>query len=276
VRPLRRAIAGEVHRLVSSRESAGFAPSAPRADQGFFGPGSVAWHVHGDFTTMLVGGVSALLLQMLHPAALAGVWDHSDFRRDMAGRLRRTAYFLSGTTFGSRAQALELIARVRAIHDRVSGVLPDGNAYSANDPELLTWVHVAGSRSFLVSYLRYGHRLSRAECDRYFAETAIIARELGATGVPTSQQAVEAYLIRMRPQLRVDDRTRAVAEALLRQPAPSLAQEPVRKLVMSGGIGLLPYWAARMHGQRHRPRFGVDAGLKALRTVTAWALTPGR
>jgi uncharacterized protein (DUF2236 family) len=126
MRPLRRVIAGEVHKLVQSRASSGFDPLEPRADPGFFGPGSVAWRVHGDFTTMMVGGVSALLLQMLHPAALAGVWDHSDFRRDMTGRLQSTATFLGGTTYGSTEQALALVARVRSIHDRVHGTLPDG------------------------------------------------------------------------------------------------------------------------------------------------------
>ncbi len=154
MRPLRRVIAGEVHKLVQSRAASGFDPLAPRADAGFFGPQSVAWRVHGDFTTMMVGGVTALLLQMLHPAALAGVWDHSDFRRDMTGRLQRTATFLGGTSYGSTEQALSLIARVRSIHDRVHGTLPDGRPYSANDPDLLTWVHIAGTWSFLHSYMR--------------------------------------------------------------------------------------------------------------------------
>jgi uncharacterized protein (DUF2236 family) len=235
----------------------------------------VSWRVHGDFTTMMVGGVSALLLQMLHPAALAGVWDHSDFRRDMAGRLRRTARFLGGTTYGSRAQALELISRVRAIHDRVSGTMPDGRRYSANDPELLTWVHVAGSWSFLNSYLRYGGALSGRECDRYFAETAVIAHLLGASEVPTSARQVENYLLGMKPRLRADGRTRIVARALLTQPAPSLRLEPFRRLVLKAGTGLLPAWAGRMHGfGRSSHPVIVDAALSAVRNVTAWALTP--
>src|SRR6202000_2673014 len=96
-----------------------------------------------------------LLMQMLHPGALAGVWDHSDFRRDMSGRLKRTARFIAGTTYGDRAEAQEFIDRVRNVHARVVGTLDDGTPYAADDPDLLTWVHVAEVSSFLAAYLRY-------------------------------------------------------------------------------------------------------------------------
>ncbi len=127
----------------------------PPGDPGLFGPQSVIWQVHRDFTPMLCGGVSALLLQMLHPLALAGVWDHSNFREDMIGRLRRTSQFVSVTTFGPTAEAERLIAKVKAIHLRVTGVGSDGTPYAASDPALLTWVHVAESSRFLASHLRY-------------------------------------------------------------------------------------------------------------------------
>lgn len=275
MRPLRAAIAGEVHKLVQSRAASGFDPQAPRGDAGLFGPGSIAWRVHGDFTTMMVGGVSALLLQMLHPGALAGVWDHSNFREDMAGRLRRTASFIAGTTYGSTVQAEALIAHVRAIHDNVHGTLPDGRSYSANDPELLTWVHVGGNWCFLQSYIQHRGRLTRSDSDRYFAETAAIAYRLGAVEVPTSAAAAERYLIAMRPALRADARTRAVARALLTQPAPSLILEPFRRLVMRAGIDLLPDWATRLHGfRRARHQRTTDAAVRTVRRVTAWALAP--
>lgn len=271
--PLRRAIAGEVHKLVSARASDGVLPRAPRLDQGYFGPQSVAWRVHGDVTTMLVGGVSALLLQMLHPSALAGVWDHSDFRRDMAGRLRRTAQFLSGTTFGSTAQASELIARVRAIHDHVHGTLPDGRPYSANDPQLLTWVHVAGVWSFLNSYIRHGGEVRARDRDRYYEENVVIAEKLGAAEVPKSERETEDYLLAMRPALRADERTRIVARALLSHSGQALALRPVSKVVMNAGTGLLPDWAARMHGfDRRWPAVANDVAVRAVRDLTNWAL----
>lgn len=103
---------------------------------------------------MMVGGISSLLLQMLHPAVLAGVWDHSNFRTDMHGRLPRTARFIAWTTHGGREEAEAVIARVRNIHDRVGGTLPDGTPYAANDPALLAWVHVTEATSFLNAWRR--------------------------------------------------------------------------------------------------------------------------
>ncbi|MDT9599316.1 oxygenase MpaB family protein [Sphingosinicella rhizophila] len=249
----------------------------PKGDPGLFGPGTMAWRVHADFTSMMIGGVAALLLQMLHPRALAGVWDHSDFRRDMPGRLRRTAQFVSGTTYGATGQALQLIERVRSIHDRVHGTLPDGSSYSANDPDLLTWVHVAEVSSFMRAHMRYHQpHLSKAEQDEYFAQTATIAERLGATCVPRSRPGIQAYLHSIRPELRHDSRTREVARALLDQPAPRLAAKPFGQVVLKAGIDLLPDWAAEMHGFR----LGIDrhaarAGARSFGAVLRWALRDG-
>lgn len=123
---------------------------SPKGDPGLFGPDAACWKVHGDFSSMMIGGIGALLLQMLHPLALAGVWDHSNFRDDLLGRLRRTGQFISATTYGPLADAERLIERVRRIHESVIGQLPDGTPYSASDPDLLTWVHVAEVSSFQV------------------------------------------------------------------------------------------------------------------------------
>lgn len=159
-----------------------------RRTDGLFGPKSVAWRVHGDVTTMMVGGIAALLLQMLHPAVLAGVWDHSNFRRDMHGRLRRTARFIAVTTYSGRSEALAAIERVRSVHEHVQGHLPDGTAYSAADPELLTWVHLTETISFLDAWIRYGEpTMSRSDQDRYFAEVAVVAEALGAGAVPRTR-----------------------------------------------------------------------------------------
>jgi uncharacterized protein (DUF2236 family) len=234
--------------------------------------------VHGDFTAMMAGGVAALLLQMLHPGALAGVWDHSTFRRDMLGRLRRTAQFISGTTYGSTATADMLIAKVRRIHDAVAGTLPDGTSYSANDPDLLTWVHVAEVASFLAAYRRYRDpRFPGSEQDRYLGEYALLAERLGATDVPRTRAALDAYFIAIRPRLRVDHRTREVARALLRQQPASLAMAPAQALLMQGGIDLLPDWAARMHGldRTRMPRPAVRVGMAGVGSVLRWALRNG-
>jgi uncharacterized protein (DUF2236 family) len=272
---LRSAIQGQVRTLFGTTDDNQLDLTRPAGDEGLFAADSAAWAVHGDLTAMMIGGVASLLLQMLHPAALAGVWDHSGFRRDMQGRLRRTAQFISGTTYGSTATAEGLIGRVRGVHARVRGTMPDGTAYSADDPALLTWVHAAEVYCFLLAYRRHvDPAMSAADGDRYLAETAVVARRLGAVDVPESRGALDAYLQAMRPALRHDHRTRTVARALLQQPAPSLALAPFRKLTMDAAADLLPDWAARMHGLAQPPfrRAGVRAGVAGVGGVMRWAL----
>ncbi|AZD69462.1 Uncharacterized conserved protein, DUF2236 family [Pseudomonas chlororaphis] len=250
----------------------------PKGDPGLFGPDAICWQVHGDFSSMLIGGISALLMQALHPLALAGVWDHSNFREDMIGRLRRTAQFISGTTFGSRQDAEWLIDKVRTIHLQVVGHAPDGRPYAASDPQLLTWVHVAEVSSFLAAHLRYRNpQLSPADQDRYYGEVALIAERLGASDVPRSRRAVAAYLAGMRPQLLCDERSREVLRLLLAAPAPSRLAKPFGSLMMQAGIDLLPDWASAMLGvnqgllQRQLIRASVNRSAPMLR----WAVRNG-
>ncbi|WP_207882759.1 oxygenase MpaB family protein [Pseudomonas sp. 30_B] len=251
---------------------------SPKGDPGLFGPDSICWKVHGDFSSMLIGGITALLLQMLHPGALGGVWDHSNFRSDMLGRLRRTGQFISATTYGSRADADKLIERVRRIHDSVRGTLPDGTRYSANDPDLLTWVHVAEVSSFLASHLRYlNPNLSGEDQDRYYDEIALIAERLGARDVPRSRAQVTAYLQHMRPQLRYDERTREVVQVLLNAPAPSFLAKPFGALMMRAGVDLLPEWAADQLGlgQGHLQRQLIRSSVKRSVPLLRWAVRNG-
>ncbi|MBB2493458.1 oxygenase MpaB family protein [Aquipseudomonas ullengensis] len=252
--------------------------SQPPGDPGLFGPDSVCWRVHGDFTSMMVGGISALLLQALHPLALAGVWDHSNFREDLIGRLRRTGQFISGTTFGSRRDADWLIDKVRTIHLQVVGTAPDGRPYAASDPALLTWVHVAEVSSFLAAHLRYRNpQLSGADQDRYYAEVALIAERLGASNVPHSRAEVAAYLADIRPQLLCDERSREILRILLNAPAPSALAVPVGKLLMQAGIDLLPGWAQSLLEQRigsARSR-AIQAGVNSLAPILRWAVRGG-
>ncbi|WP_345831196.1 oxygenase MpaB family protein [Erwinia sp. HDF1-3R] len=228
--------------------------SQPAGDPGLYGPDSVIWRVHGDFSSMLCGGISALLMQMLHPLALAGVWDHSRFREDMMGRLRRTSQFIAVTTFGNTQDAATLIERVKRIHLQVTGVDAAGTPYAASDPALLTWVHVAETSRFLAAHLRYKNpQLSLAEQDRYYAEAARVAEALGAEEVPKTVAAVEDYLERIRPQLRCDARTREVLALLMNAPAPSWQAKPAMHAMMMAGIELLPEWAQQAFGFRFSP-----------------------
>lgn len=249
---------------------------SPPGDEGLFGPRSMAWRVHADFTTMMAGGLAALLLQMLHPAALAGIWDHSNFREDRSGRLRRTAQFIAGTTYGGTAEADRLIARVKAVHDRVAGQLPDGTPYSANDPDLLRWVHVAEVYSFLAAYRRYrAPLLSAREENLYYVEMARIGERLGARDIPRTGRAVADYLFAMRPHLRCDARTREVTSVLL-QRSTGLLAAPFSLTAMNAAIDLLPGWAARMHGFDLGPRRHIArAGLAGIGVLLRWALQGG-
>ncbi|WP_374192931.1 oxygenase MpaB family protein [Streptomyces sp. MBT55] len=151
--------------------------AAPPGDPGLFGitPADPVWRVHGQATGMLTGGFAALMLQSLHPLAMAGVDQHSDFRADPVGRLNGTVRFITTTTFGSAPAAREVIGLVRRIHTRVHGTAPDGRPYRADDPDLLTWVHTAEVRSFLAGHQAYApgpHRLTPAECDTYYRQAA--------------------------------------------------------------------------------------------------------
>ena len=250
----------------------------PKGDPGLFGPTSISWQVHGDFTSMLIGGISALMLQALHPLALAGVWDHSNFRQDMLGRLRRTGQFISGTTFGSTKDANWLIDKVRTIHLQVVGTGLDGRAYAASDPELLTWVHVAEVSNFIAAHLRYRNpQLSGADQDRYYDEIALIAERLGATNVPRSRQQIAEYLQRIRPHLLCDERSHEVMRLLLNAPAPSVLAKPFGALMMQAGIELLPDWASAQLGLYQRPltKKLVRAGVNSTAPILRWAVRNG-
>ena len=244
---LKKRIASEVVSIFNDR-ARGQKPVVRRPD-GLFGPHSTVWRVHGDVTSMMVGGVSGLLLQMLHPAVLAGVWDHSNFRSDMLGRLRRTARFIALTTYGGREEAEAVIARVRSIHAQVTGTLPDGTPYRADDPRLLAWVHATETVSFLNGWVRYADPgMPAADRDRYFAEMARLGESLGADPVPRSQAEAQRLIEAMRPELKVDARTREVASLILDRPASKLSRQPLQALTMRAAVDLLPAWARAMHG----------------------------
>ncbi|MEE5067241.1 oxygenase MpaB family protein [Pseudomonas alliivorans] len=250
----------------------------PKGDPGLFGPQAVCWKVHSDFTSMLVGGISALMLQALHPLALAGIWDHSNFRDDMLGRLRRTGQFLSGTTFGSTRDANWLIEKVRTIHLQIIGTAPDGRPYAASDPVLLTWVHVAEVSSFMAAHLRYVNPLlSTADQDTYYAETALVAERLGARDVPRSREAIAGYLTSVRKDLVCDERSREVLRLLLDAPAPNWLAKPFGVLMMQAGIELLPTWASDMLSVAQGPskRKMIRSGVNRCASVLRWAVRDG-
>ncbi|HEY4377245.1 MAG TPA: oxygenase MpaB family protein [Acidimicrobiales bacterium] len=279
VDPFRASLAHSIRQSVGGDPSEGHEMADPTGagDPGWFGPGSVVWRVHGDFPAMLIGGVSSLLLQTLHPGAMAGVDEHSNWREDPLGRLQRTAQFLAITTFGTSDEAARSVRQVKAIHRRVSGVRPDGVEYEANDPDLLRWVHVAEVFQFLRSYQRYAFPpLRRAERDQYLAEVARVAEELGAVDVPHSVREVEQYLATVRPELVATEAALATARDLTVSRAPDPVQRAAYDVIVKAAVGLLPAWAREMLGLTARFRLQdqvSQAQATAMAGTLRWALS---
>jgi uncharacterized protein (DUF2236 family) len=212
-------------------------------EPGWFDDDAPIRRVHGD-ASMFVG---ALLLQSLHPLAMAGVADYSDYRNDPWGRLQRTADFLAATTFGPVSEAESAVERVRSVHAHVRGTAANGQPYSADDPHLLGWVHVAEVDSFLAAHDRYGlHKLSRRDRDRYLCDAARIAGALGADDPPTSERELRRQLRDYRKELRGTREARDAARYLLVQPPLPLAVRPAYGMIAAAGVSLLPAWSRPM------------------------------
>ena len=240
-----------------SRSAAAYASSIPEypADDGFFGPGSVAWRVSADLSSP-VAGLRALHLQALHPLAMAGVDQHSDWRQDPVGRLAATSAYLATVTFGDRGSAERVATRVRRIHEHVRGVdAVTGRPYAAGDPALLLWVHAALVDSALVACELFGTPLTDGDADAYVREMTIAAELLGVPHdiVPASVAALRRYLEEIRPELR---RTPAAAESMGYLLDPPGLEEDIAELwqdIRDAAVLALPGWAVQMYGYAEPP-----------------------
>lgn len=249
---IRQYVENQIH-IITGLQGSPVDFTTPAGDPGLFGPQSAVWEVHADFTSMMLGGISALCLQMLDPKVLAGVWDHSRFRQDMQGRLSRTAQFISAVSYAGTEQAERCIDQVRRVHEHVHGYLPDGTPYDANDPELLRWVHHTQAYCFLQSHMRWRNaRLAPEQQDRYVAQYSKVAVLLGADGLVMDAASLRALFAQAGPQLRVDARTREVATILMS--SHTLFKGPkawVARVFLLAALDMLPEWAQRCF--EHRP-----------------------
>lgn len=219
----------------------------------WYPPDAPIRRVHGD-ASMYVGGLRALLLQSLHPLAMAAVTDHSGYQGDPWGRLARTSTFLAETTFATETDSERAVAIVQAVHDHITGTAPDGRPYSANDPHLLTWVHIAEVDSFLRAHDRYGHHaLTSSEADTYVGQAARVARLLGATQVPETRAGLAAAIERYRPELQGTPAARGVARFLLHETPLSPPARIPYSLLTHAAVALLPSWAREPLGLASRP-----------------------
>lgn len=222
-------------------------------DVGLFGPDSVSWRVHTE-PVLWVAGIRALFLQALHPRALQGVVQNSDYRRDSWGRLMRTAEYVGTVVYGTTADAERAGTRIRGIHARLRARdIETGEEYRIDESDLLRWVHVTEVDSFVTTARRAGLGLTRAEVDRYFVEQVRAAELIGLdpATVPASADQVDDYYRRMRPELALTPAAVDVARFLIAPPLPGrLGWTPARPAwiaVAATGFGLLPRWARRMY-----------------------------
>lgn len=226
-------------------------PEGPARRQVISGAGGERWfagdrpirRVHGD-SSMFVGGIRALLLQSLHPLAMAAVAGHSGYRGDPWGRLQRTSYFLAVTTFGRASDAEDTIQRIRAIHQQVTGTAPDGRPYAATDPHLLTWVHIAEADSFLRAHSGFGvEPLDQAGRDGYVADMAQIGTRLGVPDPPRTEAELTDRITGYRAELASTPEARAAARFLLVNPPLPVIARPPYGLLAAAAVSLLPGWA---------------------------------
>ena len=233
------------------RSAAAFASGVPSrpADDGFFGPGSVTWRVSGDLASP-IAGLRSLLVQALHPLAMAGVDQHSHWRQDPVGRLAATSRYLATVTYGERADAERAAAHVRKIHEHVRGVdTVTGRRYAAGDPALLLWVHAALVESGLATGRMFGTPLSPEDSDRYVAEMAVAAELVGVPAglVPHSVSELDAYMTSARPELRCTPAARESMAYLLDPPGLGEEVAEIWQDVRYGAIAALPEWARQMY-----------------------------
>lgn len=245
----------------------------------WFPEGSPIRQVHAD-ASMFIGGIRALLMQSLHPLAMAGVADHSGFQGDPWGRLQRTSYFLAVTTFGTAADAERMVAAVRKVHQKVVGTAPDGRPYAASDQHLLRWVHVAEADSFLVAHQRYGAEpLDKRGRDTYVAQIARVAEALGVEDPPRTEAELHEQLQGYRTELATTPTARDTARfLLLNPPLPLLARPPYGGLAASA-VATTPLWARRMLWLPFLPvteRLLVRTTGTALTKTIRWAMVGDR
>ena len=250
----------------------------PPGDPGIGGgPGSISWEINGDLASLVVGGTAAIIMEVLHPSVMAGVYTQSSYRTQPLQRARNTLGYVLRTTFGNTAAATNVIERVKKIHSRIGGERPDGRAYRALDPELIAWVHTCIPWAVMRAYETYNRPLSVEEKSRYLTEQAPIGRMGGADWVPTTVAELDDYVERMRPQMAMTYQTAEFIGFLagrVGEQAITRKERFDRWVGIRASMGLMPEWARHMTGTYQpslafRLAFAPSDRLKA--KVVRWA-----
>jgi len=216
--------------------------SKPAGEVALVSPDSVSWRVFKNPISLFVGGVAAVLLELADPAVRSGIWQRSSFRSDPLGRLRRTGLAAMVTVYGPRSISEPMIAGIVRMHSRVTGHMPDGSAYSANDPDLLTWVHVTATYGFSAAYSRYVSPLSRAETDAVYREGGPALHLYGAAGAPRSHADATALFDARRGRLEPSPIVFKFLEIMAAAPAFPRSLSWLQRLLVRAAVDLVPHW----------------------------------
>jgi uncharacterized protein (DUF2236 family) len=251
----------------------------PPGDPGLTGPGSVSWKLNSDLPSVVIAGMGAIIMEILHPSVMAGVQDLSSYQEQPLRRGRTTFGYVITTTFANTEAATRLINAVKRMHGRVNGTRPDGVSYRALDPELIGWVHTCIPWAIMEAYQRYRGPLSVQERDQYLREQAMIGRMGGAGEIPETAAELDEYVEAMRPRLEVNQQTRQFFEFLMTMPfgmsVPGPLSRPAHRFQVEAGMSLMPSWARQLTGfdtseiaRRIVHRGALDAYARLLR----WAV----
>jgi uncharacterized protein (DUF2236 family) len=226
--------------------------AAPEGEPALVPPDSISWQVFKNPVTLFIGGITAVVLELAEPCVRTGVWEHTSFRTEPLRRLQRTGLAAMMTVYGARSRAQAMIAGVHRMHERVSGVTPDGVPYRATDPELLDWVHATASFGFFEAYRAYVRPLEADAAARYYAEGQAAAQLYGAAGAPASEPELQALFARMAPKLEASPIVFEFLRIMRRAAVLPAGTRPAQGMLIRAGIDTLPEWV--------RERLGLESG----------------
>jgi uncharacterized protein (DUF2236 family) len=276
--PVRRGVIAQLERLGGRHDEPDVYEGEP-GDPGLAGgPGSISWEIHGDLGVLGVAGPAAIIMEILHPSVMAGVYTHSSYRTQPLRRSKSTLGYVLRTTFGSTPAATQTIEQVKRIHARVQGTRPDGLPYEALDPKLIAWVHTCIPWAVMRAYERYRRPLSPDERNRYLTEQAPIGRMGGADWVPTTATELNEFVERIRPELAVNEQTCSFIRFLAEGPMigePGLLERRQRWMGLRASMSLMPGWAQELTGLHPRGRLDRHLAVRIegwRASVARWAL----